>query len=386
MVAETPIPDWQPLSLAVQENQVAAYDAQRERCPVAFSDALQWSFLAHDDVCRALEDHATFSNAVSKNAGVPNGNDPPDHAVYRKAIEPHLGPERIAWFTPICQAIAADQVAAAVAADEDDLMKTLARPFAVRTQCAFLGWPDSWHAPLIDWSEASARATRQSDGAALATVASAFEDFIADAIRTRHDAEAGPNADVTAALMHEIVWGRPLSQREITGILRNWTAGEIGTISAAIGIIVQFLVERPDIQRQLRREPDHLPAAIDEILRLHNPLRSNRRITTCPVKVGGRDIPAQARITLNWIAANRDPAAFDDPSQFRLDRSPDKNLLFGKGIHACPGAALSRLELLEVVRALFAQTADLQPTERRPTHASYPGAGFSDLPIRCLPS
>src|SRR5215469_15508540 len=97
---------------------------------------------------------------------------------------------------------------------------------------------------------------------------------------------AGPETDLTAALMHENVWGRPLSNEELASILRNWTAGEIGTISAAVGILVHYLAEHTDLQRQLREKPELLAAAIEEILRIHGPLVSNRRITKLPVEIG----------------------------------------------------------------------------------------------------
>lgn len=61
--------------------------------------------------------------------------------------------------------------------------------------------------------------------------------------------------------------------------------------------------------------------------------------------IGGRKISAGERITLIWIAANRDERVFEDLDLFRLDRDLSKNLLWGAGIHACPGAPLARLEL-----------------------------------------
>ena len=101
-----------------------------------------------------------------------------------------------------------------------------------------------------------------------------------DAMRRR--AGAGPDTDLTTSLMHEKVWGRPLSNEEVASILRNWTAGEIGTISAAAVILAHYLAVHADVQAQLRVNPDRLPAAIDEILRMHGPLgdsveRSSRR-------------------------------------------------------------------------------------------------------------
>ena len=75
--------------------------------------------------------------------------------------------------------------------------------------------------------------------------------------------------------------------------MRNWTVGELGTISASVGILAHYLAERPELQRQLRKQPSLLPAAIDEILRIHAPLIANRRVTTRAVEIGGREIASR---------------------------------------------------------------------------------------------
>ncbi|MGE5242181.1 MAG: cytochrome P450, partial [Bacteroidota bacterium] len=214
-------------------------------------------------------------------------------------------------------------------------------------------------------------------------IASEFESFIDDMLETRRQAGATPEDDVTAALMHEMVRGRRLSNAEIASILRNWTVGELGTISAAVGILVHYLAQQTELQKQLRAEPSLLPAAIDEILRIHGPLVANRRVTTRPVSIGGRKIDAGERISLNWVSANRDGRVFEDPDTFRLDRDPAKNLLYGAGIHVCPGAPLARMELRVIMEELLKRTTAIDPApDKLPTNAVYPASGFAALPLR----
>jgi cytochrome P450 len=130
-------------------------------------------------------------------------------------------------------------------------------------------------------------------------------------------------------------------------------------------------------------QPSLLPAAIDEILRIHGPLVANRRITTCPVQIRGRKIDAGERISLIWIAANRDGRVFKDPDTFHLDRDPDQNLLYGAGIHVCPGAPLARMELRVVMEELLERTTEIQPVrDKSPATAVYPASGFVTLPLR----
>jgi len=376
-------PDWDPKSDAVLRDQLAAYDEMRERCPVAYSELLGWSLFRHEDLVRALNDPDTYSNAVSGHRSVPNGTDPPEHTEYRRLIEPYFRTEKMEAFEPRCRAIASNLVRSLLGHGEVEVIGELAQSFAVQVQCAFLGWPADMRQPLRLWMRKNREATLAQDRAAMVEIAREFDGYIDELLGTRRTADAQASQDVTASLLRERVWGRPLRNEEIVSILRNWTVGEIGTISAAVGILVHYFSEHPDLCRRLRAEPSPLPGAIDEVLRIHGPLVANRRITTRPVEIGGRTIGARERISLNWIAANRDGRAFEDAEAFRLDRDPAANLLYGAGIHVCPGAPLARMELRVVMEELLGRTSrlDLVP-DKPPTKAVYPASGFATLPMR----
>ena len=377
-----PKPDWDHRSTDVTNDQRAAYDAMRNRCPVAYSDAMGWSVFRHQDVMRVLLDHDTFSNQVSRHLSVPNGMDPPEHTVYRQVIVPYFSGDRMRAFEPACREIVATLAAEIATASRMELMGEFALVAAVRIHTAFLGWPPSTQGFLIDWINRSSAATRAQDRPAQVSAAEEFERFIAERLEERRQSSAAGDQDVTASLMHEEVNGRLLSDAEVASILRNWTAGEIGTMASAIGILVHYLAENQDLQEQLRQDSSMLPAAIDEISRLHGPLVTNRRVTTRPVELGGRAIEAHERITLNWVAANRDPDVFEHPEEFDLTRNPDDNLLYGAGIHVCPGAPLARMELRIAMEELLARTSriELDP-ERLPALAVYPSSGYTTLPV-----
>lgn len=376
-------PDWDPRSEEFLRDQRMIYDRMRECCPVAYSELMGWSLFRHEDVTRVLQDHEAFSNSVSKHRSVPNGMDPPEHTAYRRIIEPYFAPERMNAFEPVCREIVSTLVRNTLERDEIELIADFAQPFAVRVQCAFLGWPEALHEPLILWTIKNHEATLAQDRQSMSELAREFEGFIDGMLETRRRSGAKPEDDVTTALMHERVDGRPFNREEIASILRNWNAGEIGTISAAVGILAHYLAVQAGLQMQLRDEPSLLPAAIDEILRIHGPLVANRRMTTRQVEIGGRAFDTGERISLNWISANRDGRAFETPDAFRLDRDPSKNLLYGLGIHVCPGAPLARLELRVVMEELLRQTTAIElAANKTPTNATYPASGFSTLPLR----
>lgn len=104
--------DWDPRAPEVLTDQIAAYDAVRRRCPVAYSDFLGWTVFEHADALRVVHDHETFSNVVSRHLSVPNGMDPPAHTPHRRINERYFTDDRMAAFEPTCRLIAAELVEA----------------------------------------------------------------------------------------------------------------------------------------------------------------------------------------------------------------------------------------------------------------------------------
>lgn len=364
-------------------DQRLAFDELRERCPVARSEVSGWSLFRHGDIVRVLQDHETFSNAVSRHLSVPNGMDPPAHTEYRRIVEPYFSPARMAAFEPQCRGIASRLVETVARSGPVEFMHEFAAAFASEVQCAFLGWPDTLQEPLRSWTRRNQQATREGDRERLKELAQEFEQRVTALLAERREAGAGPETDITAALMHERVQDWPLYDEEIVSILRNWTVGEVGTIAAAVGILAHHLAENPRLQQRLRSNPSLIPAAIDEILRLDGPLVANRRRATRAVEIGGQQIEEGECLSLVWIAANRDPAVFEQPGEFRLDRDPANNLLYGAGIHVCPGAPLARLELRVVLEELLGATTLIAPDpDALPVRVSWPAAGFERLPLR----
>ncbi|HEU5431877.1 MAG TPA: cytochrome P450, partial [Thermomicrobiales bacterium] len=304
-------------------------------------------------------------------------------AIYRTALAPFFTADAMAAFEPTCRSIAIDHLAQLAAQrDHDfvDFVAMFAEPYSIKCLCAFLGWPLATWERLQGWTHGNQEAAFSRNRAAGAALARLFAQFVDEALQARRG--AAPSDDVTSRLMATTVDNRPLTDEDIVSVLRNWAAGH-GTVAASLGIVVLHLAESPDLQQRLRGEPALLPTAIDEILRADGPLVANQRTTSRPVEIGGRAIGAEERISLNWIAANRDPRAFAAPERIRLDRDPAANLLFGAGVHFCLGAPLARLELRVAVEELLAREPRFGlrfPEE--PGRAVFPSNGLVELPLR----
>ena len=113
-------------------------------------------------------------------------------------------------------------------------------------------------------------------------------------------------------------------------------------------------------------------------MRADDPLVANRRTTTREVEIQGGTIPQGAGLTLMWIAANRDPRAFEDPEAVRIDAG----LVWGQGIHVCLGAPLARLEMRVALEELLARTQRFELVGEAPRRAVYPSNGLHALPRR----
>ncbi|MBP9052184.1 MAG: cytochrome P450 [Ilumatobacteraceae bacterium] len=373
----SPCPEWDPLAPDALSDQRSVYDDLRSRCPVAHSDLLGWSVLTHADVLTVLNDHDTYRNHVSQHLSVPNGMDQPEHTPYRRLVEPYFAPDPMARFAPVCDTIAADLIATTPRGQPIEVMDSLGHEFAVRVQCAFMGWPHDLHEPLREWVREQHRATLAEDRGALAASARRFDDVVHEVLDERRTTGTDSPDDPTSRLLSESIDGRHLTDAEIVSIIRNWTVGELATIAASVGIIVAYLAHHPDVEARLRADPSAIAAAVHEILRIDAPLIANRRITAHPATIAETPLPSGAKVTVLWASANRDEGVFGDPDDFRLDRDPSLNLLYGAGIHVCPGAPLARLELQSYVAAFLDGTQRVRPvSDPAPVRASYPTGGY----------
>ena len=134
------------------------------------------------------------------------------------------------------------------------------------------------------------------------------------------------------------------------------SAGGESTTSLT-GTGVRILAERPDLQARLRREPDLIPAFVEEACRIDPPFRGHYRRVVADTTLGGVALPAGSTLVLSWTAANHDRDAFPNPDDIDLDRpNPRQHVGFGWGIHLCVGAPLARVEAKVAFEQLLART------------------------------
>jgi len=193
------------------------------------------------------------------------------------------------------------------------------------------------------------------------------QDFMASQLEARR---AHPRDD----LLTDLVTARdrdgaPFSMAEMLSLTSQFLVAGNETTTNAIAAGVQLLVDNPDQQEILRREPSRMRVFINEGLRLEAPVQGLFRVVTADTELGGVSIPRGSRIMLRFAAANRDPGKFQHPDRLDVTRhNAGANVSFGAGIHHCIGANLAREELVQTFDLLL----------RRITNLTYP-AGRNDF-------
>jgi cytochrome P450 len=136
------------------------------------------------------------------------------------------------------------------------------------------------------------------------------------------------------------------------------------TTSRLIAMGVKILAEEPELQQRLRKAPERIVDFIEEVLRYDPPVKVNYRLARRKTTLGGVEVPPGTIFTVCLTAANNDPAHFENPEQFDIDRPRlQDHMAFGRGTHACLGAPLGRLEARVAIERLLARMADIRVSE-----------------------
>jgi cytochrome P450 len=196
---------------------------------------------------------------------------------------------------------------------------------------------------------------------------------------------AHPRDDIVTKLVQADIDGAPLTQREfdVYFILLATAGNETTRHTISHGLLA--LMEFPEQLERLRREPELMPTAADEILRWATPVHHFRRTAAGDVELGGKPIRAGDKVVTWFVSGNRDEEVFDDPDAFDVGRHPNPHMTFGPGgVHFCLGAHLARLEVRIVFEALLPRLGSVElagPVERLRSNFFN---GIKRMPVRVL--
>jgi len=300
---------------------------------------------------------APFPAATPPRPGTLMALDPPEHSRLRALVSPTFTRRRVEQLRPWIRQLAekyADQLLAA--GEPADLVRWFARPFPLEVMCVILGVPDRQRDDLRRWTDV-VYSLNAADAEPAGAAYDAMEDYFRDLVRAKRERLATPGVQ-PEDLLDELILARDgadrLSETELIGLSTSLLAAGHETTANQIGCFVVELLRDPARWERLRREPDLVPAAVEELLRFNRLSETGQlRIAVADVELSGQTIRTGEAVMASVGAANRDPERFDDPDTLRWDRKDNAHLTFGYGVHYCLGAHLARVELAEALLTLF---------------------------------
>jgi cytochrome P450 len=165
---------------------------------------------------------------------------------------------------------------------------------------------------------------------------------------------------ISTLLQATVEGGRHLTEDELLGATQILTLAGFSTTADATCNIVIRLIEQPGLEQRLRDQPEKIPDALEEIMRLEPPVTARPRRATHDVEIGGRLIHENERVLCNYLAANVDSDEWDDPETFNIDRTRNRVVTFGVGPHRCIGSNMARLSLRLMTEELLKRVMDIK--------------------------
>jgi len=302
-------------------------------------------------------------------------NEPPEHTRLRRPVAAAFSRGHVERLRPRVR-----QLAATLLDETDpagfDVIGQYAEPLPVLVIAELLGVPAS-HAPsLRAWSQAIVRMYEPAPGPdvvdAAVGAATDFATLVRDLVAQRR---AAPREDLVSDLA-----ATELSDDEVVAaVVLLLNAGH----EASVNVFGNGLVAM--LRRDLVPHGADLALTVEEMLRFDSALQLFERTATEDVEVGppgaGVVVERGQKIAVLLGSANRDPAVFEAPEEFRVDRTPNNHVAFGVGVHFCLGAPLARMELNESLATLFATYPSLALAGEPESRGTFVLRGYHRVPV-----
>ncbi len=330
----------------------------------------QWLLTRYQDVAACLKQSRASTNPRSMGPvgerppidGSMLLQDAPHHTRLRGLVSQAFTPARVMVLESRITEIAGELISHLIPGREFDFMTAFAEPLPVIVIAELLGIPPDERQMFCAWSSRLVAGTGMAASPAELLLMREASDnlarYLSDLIAHRRQ---HPKEDLISSLVGARDQEGRLSETELLGTcVLLLMAGNETTVNL-LGNGMLTLLRHPEQLEWLRRNPEELPSAMEEMLRYESPVqRALLRVATDTITIGDTEIEVGQRISAVLGAANRDPSHFPDPDRFDPLRTPNRHLAFGAGMHFCLGALLARAE----ARIGFRQILERLPTIR----------------------
>jgi cytochrome P450 len=316
------------------------YAKMRSESPVFYDSEQQcWMVFRYEDVKNVFANWQSFSSQVQHPPEQTdftqslNFTDPPKHQSLRSLVAKVFTTRRVEELAPRITQITHELIDQVQGQHRMDFVHDLAIPLPVIVIAEILGVPVADRTDFKNWSDGIV----MQDPAALKAMADYFRQLLKE--RRQH-----PSKDLISDLIAAHEAGETLTAQELVDFCLVLLVGGNETTTNLMGNAILCFHEYPETFERLKKEPELVPLAIEEVLRYRSSIQGIDRFTKIEIQLGGQVIPAGQKVTVWMGSANRDEAQFDRAEEFVIDRNPNPHVAFGNGIHFCLGAPLARLE------------------------------------------
>lgn len=367
---------WDPYRPDLGQNPYPTFQRMRKEAPLYYNKEYDFYALSRfADVDKHFGNTELFSSSrsdilefIREDIDVPPGmfiwHDPPMHTAYRTIVTRVFTPKRMNALEQQIRDYCARCLDPLVGRDKIDFIADLGAQLPGGVIGMLLGIPDEDRDAIRERIETSLRTEegKPMDASQASYTGEGFEDYIDWRLKN-------PSDDLMTELLNA-------QFKDHTGTLRKLTRDEVlifvnviagagnETTAKLIGWTAKLLGEHPDQRRQITQDPSLINPAIEEILRCEPPGPSVARHVTQDVEIRGQIVPAGSVMLFLLASANRDEERFTDGEKFNIHRQDPPHISFGRGVHACLGAALARVEgrvaLDEILKRFPDWTVDLE--------------------------
>jgi cytochrome P450 len=342
-----------------------------------------WIMKRFDDIAHVFQNYADFSSihevipiGSTEPHVPPTGMDPPQHTEYRRLLAPFFSPKSIENLEVRSRELTLQLMDRFRGATECEFIRDFSLTMPIGIFMSLVNAPEDDRLVLLDLSD---RAVRSPTAEGRVQAYKELEHYLEKVFAERRE---NLGDDVLSALIKaRVEGGQPMTHKQLIDCGSVLLAAGMDTVASMLGFIILFLAQNPNHRALLVANPDRLPQALEELMRLYSSANLGR-VATRDLEYKGIAMKAGDAVLCSTSLAGIDPAHFSDPLTVDFDRADKRSLVFGKGPHQCIGAFLARTELRVFIGEWLKRVPDFRiKAGEAPQFASGPANGITSLPL-----
>lgn len=371
----TPAEAFNPFDAEIARDPQKHFKAVRDETPVVSTPPPFRNYVVsrYEDVRWVLKHPELFSSSAE---AVPIGQDrpliplqidPPEHAKYRRLLDPLFAPKAVAVIEDDARKLVNEIIDRFDGSATIDFHDQFSVPVPCTLFLRLMGLPQEHLDQFLTWKDQILRADVDpedyDDASELIKAADAMRRdagkqiyaYFSEAMEERRTKRTD---DLLSYLVHTELEGRTLTDEEVLDVCFLFIIAGLDTVTASLDCMIARLARHPDERQALVGDPALIPGAVEELLRYETPVTGIIRLTTEPVELHGVTMEPRSMVTCLLHAADTDEREFPDPDEVDFEREPNRHIAFGAGPHRCLGSHLARLELRVALEEFHARVPE----------------------------